>query len=436
MSWLQIGTMQFLAWGVGCLWVDGANPIGEYVGGAEGESIVLRLTEARFTYESRGASARTYAGTWSEKDERVDLAPSYDEAHEAFPKMPVEWRVVDWGPRRYLVPEGKLIRFCNAINLGDEPRREAPGPALLRAGDWDKPVTGTPQLAPEWKAFLLDRPLTGTVVNFEEGGFAKLSLGGNQGLKAGMALIAHVRGEARCCELKVVCPCEDSARVDIVRLEECGFPQMPTGDLLVGDEVSTSRCVLNWRKRTSGGMEIVFVPEMSPLPMSFEAGAASRADHGAARSADRAGASSTDGTEAGSADEKGATSAEGDRATSGVGARATSADGAAFAAAWRRAAPGVAELVTAEDMARLSRWAPEAGPQESPPKSWFESVQLAPLGVAKDGGGVLFGHPVEQGAALPAKRSVHRRLCISVEYDAAVQSVRRVCVTIRGWVEE
>ncbi len=390
MTWLKIGMIQLLAWAVACPCADREAPIGEYVGGTDGESIALRLTEARFTYESRGASARSYQGTWTEKDGRIDLTPTYDEAHEAFPKMPVEWRVVDWGLRRYLVPEGKLIRFCNALNLGDEPRREATGSALLRVGDWDKPVTGAPQLAPEWKAFLLDRPLTGTVVNLEEGGFAKLSLGGNHGLKAGMALVAHVRGEARCCELKVVCPCEDSARVDIVRREECGLSQMPTGDVLVGDEVSTSRCVLNWRKRTSGGIEIVFVPEMSPLPVSFEAGAAAGAE----------------------------------------------GFGAAFAAAWRQAAPVVAETVTAEDMARLSRWAPEAGPPESPPKSWFESVRLEPIGVAKDGGGVCFGHPVERGAVLPARRAVHRRLCVSVEYDAAAKTVRRVYVTIRGWVEE
>ncbi|MCC7291756.1 MAG: hypothetical protein IT449_06825 [Phycisphaerales bacterium] len=414
MTWLKIGTMQPLAWCVACFLAVGEAPIGEYVGGVDGDRVALRLTESRFTYESRGGAGRAYQGTWTENDGRINLAPVYDEATEPFPKMPVEWRVVDWGARRYLVPEGKLIRFCNAINFGDEPRREASGFALLRTGDWDKPVTGMPQLAPEWKAFLLDRPLTGTVVNFEEGGFAKLSLGGNQGLKAGMALIAHVRGEARCCELKVVCPCEDSARVDIVRREECGMTELSCGDIVIGDEVSTSRSVLNWRKRTAGGIEIVFVPEMSPLPISFEAGAERGAAPGAAQGAAQGAAGGA---------------AQGSASVAG-------GDGAAFAAAWRQAAPVVAETVTAEDMSRLSRWAPEAGPQEAPPKSWFGSVGLAPIGAAKDGDGVYFGHPVEQGAVLPARRSVHRRLCITVEYDSAAKSVRRVYVTIRGWVEE
>lgn len=245
---------------------------GTYIGsGANGASLRLQLLRGGgFVYTERlpdsrarigqssspGASGgrsidpRRYRGTWKHEGDAIVLAPAYDPKREDFPDLPVRWFLVRWDARTYLVPEGKLIVLCNAYNLGSEPRLDSAGDPflLLRDGAWNQPATGRPAIPEGWHSFLLDAPITGKLIRIDEDGFGYLDIGGDHGLQAGMQLVAYDaacadKNDATCLRpgrLKVVCPCDDSARIEFV------YPGVPVSDppqvrlRRVGDVVSTT----------------------------------------------------------------------------------------------------------------------------------------------------------------------------------------------------
>jgi hypothetical protein len=105
---------------------------------------------------------------------------------------------VRWGERRYLIPSGDMIEFCNAVNAGTEPRSSlARGYFYLREGDEDKKCAGDPPVPKEFKKFLLQSPVSATITkvlstpNGTNGFFATSALvnaGSKQGLIPGMKL--------------------------------------------------------------------------------------------------------------------------------------------------------------------------------------------------------------------------------------------------------
>lgn len=252
---------------------------GDYVGGGviDGVTRLQLLADHRFVYSVRGldsnaankqisdggkridhgkpithipeppTSNHRHSGTWRREGSAIVLTPTYDEGREDFPDLPVRWLVIRWGSRPYLVPEGKLINFCNAYNLGTEPRDGPTGDPflLLRVGMWTHPANGLPDLPDVWRAHLLDKPIHGTLTRVDEAGFGYLDVGGDHGLQSGMQLVAYDAdcrsNDAPTClrpyRLKVVCPCDDSARVEFVYSP--GTDPVPPFDA-VGDTVSTS----------------------------------------------------------------------------------------------------------------------------------------------------------------------------------------------------
>lgn len=193
---------------------------------------------------------RRYQGTWKHDGEAIVLAPTYDPKREDFPDLPVRWFLVRWDARTYLVPEGKLIVFCNAYNLGSEPRLDSAGDPflLLRDGAWNQPAAGRPAIPEVWRSFLLDDPISGELIRIDEDGFGYLDIGGDHGLQAGMQLVAYDaacadKNDATCLRsgrLKVVCPCDDSARIEFVNPGVL-HPASPLARLgRVGDVVSTT----------------------------------------------------------------------------------------------------------------------------------------------------------------------------------------------------
>ncbi|HJT34141.1 MAG TPA: hypothetical protein VJ783_18990 [Pirellulales bacterium] len=75
---------------------------------------------------------------------------------------------VGWGPRQYLIPADEMVRFCNAVNDGSEPRAEIHGLYLLRHGDEEKAVTGIPVVPDEFKDYLLARPIEAEIIDLGE----------------------------------------------------------------------------------------------------------------------------------------------------------------------------------------------------------------------------------------------------------------------------
>jgi hypothetical protein len=109
---------------------------------------------------------------------------------------------VRWGERLYLVDDGELLRFCNAVNAGIEPRggKDDPdyspflrgayfGTFYLRDGDEKKKASGEPQLPEEWRRFLLKRPIKGLLLSVGGGeDEAVVNVGTRAGLRKGMLL--------------------------------------------------------------------------------------------------------------------------------------------------------------------------------------------------------------------------------------------------------
>lgn len=74
---------------------------------------------------------------------------------------------VNWGKRRYLIAREEMNKFCNAVNLGSEPRAKEQGLFFFRAGDENREASGLPSVPPEYRERILSAPVTATVVSVE-----------------------------------------------------------------------------------------------------------------------------------------------------------------------------------------------------------------------------------------------------------------------------
>ncbi len=108
---------------------------------------------------------------------------------------------VAWGERMYMISQDELPAFASAVNLGDEPRKDAQGSFLMRTGDEQRKVYGVPALPPAQQSLIREVPLEVGVVSvdrlrdkdadhFECRYRLELDHGANDGLAAGMKLLA------------------------------------------------------------------------------------------------------------------------------------------------------------------------------------------------------------------------------------------------------
>lgn len=101
------------------------------------------------------------AGRWRLDGSRLVLV---ERASENTLGFPLEYQVVPWGPRLYLVAENRMLEFCNRVNGGFEPRfLPLGGNDFLRAKDWEKAAPGRPEVDPAWMDFLLSRTVKARV---------------------------------------------------------------------------------------------------------------------------------------------------------------------------------------------------------------------------------------------------------------------------------
>jgi hypothetical protein len=98
---------------------------------------------------------------------------------------------IEWGKRRYLIPDEEMIDFCNEINLGREPRESPNGTFFLREGDWVKIVSGFPELQGSWINYLLPEPISGKIIELTEYGHAKVNLGNKNHVCTDMKLVVQ-----------------------------------------------------------------------------------------------------------------------------------------------------------------------------------------------------------------------------------------------------
>src|SRR5262249_12947196 len=90
---------------------------------------------------------------------------------------------------QYLVAREQGIAFCNAVNLGEEPRHSEYGDFALGEGQEAMAVTGLPEVPEPWSHYLLKAPVRGKVTELLPDLKAKVNVGRKQGLRAGMELV-------------------------------------------------------------------------------------------------------------------------------------------------------------------------------------------------------------------------------------------------------
>lgn len=104
---------------------------------------------------------------------------------------------IRWGERLYLIHRDGVSEFCNAINLGLEPRNDLRsngyfGTFYLRNGDQNKKVTGHPALSTELLGQLLEKPVESTIKSILIDGDVNIAIidqGSEVGLKPGMRFV-------------------------------------------------------------------------------------------------------------------------------------------------------------------------------------------------------------------------------------------------------
>ena len=376
--------------------------VGEYVAGTTPSSaVVLRIhPNDEFTYragiDSDGAASASddgtgveYHGHWKWEAGAIHLAPVYDEEREDFPKMPAVWVPIPWSGRLYLVPQGRLLDFCNAVNLGREPRDQRGGALPLRRGDWRLPVAGRPSLPQEWREFILAEPLSGWVAQIGDDGYGRVWIDQPAALQAGMVLVAYDdKGQARRrCHLKVLCPCEGFAKVQIIYPDASDSSRSNDDRLALADRVTTSDRL----PPTSAPPRLAFLQEMEPLPGGFDRPLPTLSKETLAR----------------------------------------------VRLAWEALGPRLQDAVTAKSLADISRWAKTQTQRATLPPHWPAKLTLKPSGCDASGQRIRFSHPVEQGVELPSHQPlVRRRVVITTVFNLPTQRIETVTVTIRGWVEE
>jgi hypothetical protein len=133
-----------------------------YRGDGLGVNVSVSLApKGGFTFTWTGCLGRYDAnyGRISARGDRVTLDFELPNSRESGPGIAPSFVPVRWGERMYLVAVGQAKEFANAVNSGREPCRQFCSEFLLRAGDELIDAAGRPALPPEWRPYLLDRPI-------------------------------------------------------------------------------------------------------------------------------------------------------------------------------------------------------------------------------------------------------------------------------------
>lgn len=124
---------------------------------------------------------------------------------------------VSWGQRLYLVPQKDMVGFLNQINRGAEPVQKGNvGQYFLREGDWDRPADGKPDLPPDLKQRILEKPLMGGVTGKDPRDRWVMNLGQNHGVYDGMELSAWAPDGSNFVTVKVTQTGVDSSAIKLL----------------------------------------------------------------------------------------------------------------------------------------------------------------------------------------------------------------------------
>ena len=120
-----------------------------FEGDGLGSNCTLTLTEkGTFHFRRRGCLGlyEETEGTYSFQGESLECSTTRQLVGRLTSATPTRLRPVDWSPRLYLLRDGEVEEFFEAVDRGWEPRSGRHGRFFLRIDDWEKPVVGLPDL--------------------------------------------------------------------------------------------------------------------------------------------------------------------------------------------------------------------------------------------------------------------------------------------------
>ena len=160
-----------------------------YQGDGLGANLSLKLRASgsfAFTWAGCGGLYGENNGPAAVKSGVLRLAPTKPNQRDHF-GTDTRFYPVRWGKRVYLLTAEDIPGFCNAVNLGEEPRKTAYGRFYLGEGQWKKPVKGSPTLPEAFRSGILSASIQGEVTGLITDHSGWLNLGGMDGVVPGMA---------------------------------------------------------------------------------------------------------------------------------------------------------------------------------------------------------------------------------------------------------
>ncbi len=122
-----------------------------YFGDGLGSNSLLQLAPNgtfRFSWAPDDDLPVHFWGTYLAGENGVIFTPAARLVSQRFTpsdfSLDLPFHPIKWGRRLYLLPVAQLADFCNAVNLGLEPRRGAYGMYYPRDPEWDVPADGPP----------------------------------------------------------------------------------------------------------------------------------------------------------------------------------------------------------------------------------------------------------------------------------------------------
>jgi hypothetical protein len=152
--------------------------------------------EDRFSYTWRGCLGLCSQNKGAAKlvDGQLILKPEEPGEMPVFRGKSTELIPVRWGNRLYLVARDQKKAFCNAMNLGEEPRDNLHGRFYLRFHH-DRQINaaaGKPSVPKDWEPLLLKKPIDSKVLKVLADGRATLDCGTDAGVWKGMELSVEI----------------------------------------------------------------------------------------------------------------------------------------------------------------------------------------------------------------------------------------------------
>lgn len=185
---------------------DKPNPYaGEYsFGDGKGWNCDLILsTDGKFRHSRRGCLGvyDKQQGEYEVKNGTIILKPDTPTPRFGARSLSKVYHPVPWGGRMYLIPPDEMTGFCLHVNYKREPRKAFFGVHYLRRGDWEKPVTGRPDLPKEFVKHLDPLPVSGKIIELTGKDEAWVDFGSDAGMEIGQNL--YVEGSEKTGVIKV-----------------------------------------------------------------------------------------------------------------------------------------------------------------------------------------------------------------------------------------